>query len=143
MSHVLEHLPKEKTIAILSSIGTRLLKESGALLVMVPNAQSHTGCYWMYEDWTHETLFTAGSLLYVLRAAGFQDVVFHDPYGIAGVDWKRRIIKRLLLRYYDARLKFWNRVTSSSFHLPSPRIYSFELKAVARYRSHTGHALSP
>ena len=132
MSHVLEHLPKKETISVLRSIGSNLLSSNGSLFVMVPNAQSNTGAYWMYEDWTHETLFTAGSLLYVLRRAGFADVTFADPQGLAGVTGLRRLAKRFLLLLYNARVDFWNRVTSSAFHAPSPRIYSFELKAIAQ-----------
>lgn len=43
---------------------------------MMPNAQSNTDCYWAYEDFTHYTLFIAGSLLYVLREAGFTNIEF-------------------------------------------------------------------
>lgn len=136
MSHVLEHIPKKETISVLTSIRTRILKPNGMLLVMVPNAQAHTGCYWMYEDWTHETLFTAGSLLYVLRVAGFPEISLCDPQAIEGNSLKRRIVRRLLLPLYDGQLRFWNWVTASAFHAASPRIYTFELKALARvYRT--------
>ena len=38
--------------------------------------QLNTDCYWAYEDFTHYTLFIAGSLLYVLREAGFTNIEF-------------------------------------------------------------------
>jgi 2-polyprenyl-3-methyl-5-hydroxy-6-metoxy-1,4-benzoquinol methylase len=75
MSHVLEHIPKEQTISTLCSIHS-MLKEGGSYIVMVPNAQSATGVYWMYEDFTHYQLFTAGSLRYTLMAAGFEKIAF-------------------------------------------------------------------
>ncbi len=51
----------------------------------MPNAQSHTGCYWAYEDFTHNTLFTAGSLLYVLKMAGFAHIEIIDKDALVGV----------------------------------------------------------
>jgi 2-polyprenyl-3-methyl-5-hydroxy-6-metoxy-1,4-benzoquinol methylase len=130
MSHVLEHIPKEQTIDTLKAIRS-MLAPGGAFIVMVPNAQSHTGVYWMYEDFTHHLLFTAGSLKYVLMSAGFDSIDFLDPKCLMGLSpwaqWKRKT----LLRLYEIQLNFWNRVTASSFHKPSPRIYSFELKARA------------
>ena len=71
MNHVLEHVPKGEIIPTIVHIRQRLLKSGGVFYVSVPNAQSPTGCYWAYEDFTHSTLFTAGSLLFVLRSAGF------------------------------------------------------------------------
>lgn len=131
MSHVLEHFPKDQIVPLLRRVKA-LLKPGGALVVMVPNAQSHTGCYWAYEDFTHHTLFTAGSLYFVLRSAGFEAVEFLDPECLEGVGFLKRQIKRLLLFFYKANLALWNRVTSSSFHGPSPKIFSYEIKALAR-----------
>ena len=67
MSHVLEHLPKEDIIETISYIRNYLLAEDGRFIVMVPNAQSNTHAYWAYEDFTHNTLFTSGSIYYVLK----------------------------------------------------------------------------
>ncbi|MBK7370676.1 MAG: hypothetical protein IPJ09_04415 [Saprospiraceae bacterium] len=75
MSHVLEHIEKINIIDTLITIKSYLLAESGSFVVMVPNAQSVTGAYWMYEDFTHTTLFTSGSIYYVLKSQpknGFQ-----------------------------------------------------------------------
>lgn len=132
MSHVLEHIEKSEIVATLDAIRTHLLNDGGALVVMTPNAQSHTGCYWAYEDFTHTTIFTAGSLYFVLRSAGFQQVEFIDPAGCAGSSALGRILRRALVCWYRTRIAFWNRVTGSSFHLPSPQIFTFELKALAR-----------
>ena len=76
MSHVLEHIEKPQIIDTLSIVRKKLLSENGKLVVMVPNAQSNTDSYWAYEDFTHTTLFTAGSLFYVLKAAGFDTLNF-------------------------------------------------------------------
>ncbi|MBL0306338.1 MAG: hypothetical protein IPQ25_09965 [Chitinophagaceae bacterium] len=81
MSHVLEHIEKEKIIDTLIHIRKNLLKKGGVFLLMVPNAQSYTGAYWRYEDFTHNIMFTAGSCIYVLKAAGFENIEFIDPDG--------------------------------------------------------------
>lgn len=132
MSHVLEHLAKEQIIETLQAVRSELLAPGGSLLVMVPNAQSNTGCYWRYEDFTHTTLFTAGSLHYVLKAAGFASVEFVDPDGTAGNPWPVKLVRRFLLAVYRLKLRFWNRVTRSAFHRPSPQIFTYEVKALAR-----------
>jgi len=131
MSHVLEHIPKEIMPAELAAI-KEMLAPGGAYIVMVPNAQSNTGPYWMYEDFTHTTLFTAGSLKYVLLGSGFKSVEFVDPKCTAGLNAWAKAKKLFFTRLYEINLNFWNRFTSSSFHVPSPRIYSFELKAKAK-----------
>jgi len=59
MSHVLEHIDKESIIDTLIHIKKYLLAEGGIFLLMVPNAQSYTGAYWRYEDFTHNIMFTA------------------------------------------------------------------------------------
>jgi 2-polyprenyl-3-methyl-5-hydroxy-6-metoxy-1,4-benzoquinol methylase len=128
MSHVLEHIPKEKCIDTLVAI-RQMLAPGGSYIVMVPNAQSNTGVYWMYEDFTHHLLFTAGSLTYALQSAGFKQIEFLDPKCLKGLSSFGRWKRKTLLRLYEIQLNFWNRVTASSFHKPSPRIYSFELKA--------------
>lgn len=131
MSHVIEHLKKEEIIPMLSRVKS-ILKPSGAVVVMVPNAQSHTNAYWAYEDFTHSTLFTTGSLYYVLRAAGFSTVEFIDLNCTEGLSIIKRTLKTVLLSIYRVNYKFWNRVTSSTVHAPSPIAFSFEVKAVAR-----------
>lgn len=132
MSHVLEHVDKDKIIDTLIAIKTSLLKEGGAFVVMIPNGQSNTGGYWMYEDFTHSTLFTAGSIIYVLKSAGFEEINFLNPDGTDDMSFVKKFIIKTLLSWYRFKEDFWNMVTQSSFHKPSPRIYTFELKVLAR-----------
>jgi SAM-dependent methyltransferase len=130
MSHVLEHLPKHEIIGTLRLVRSAL-RPGGRLFLMVPNAQSSTGPYWAYEDFTHSTLFTSGSVLYVLRQAGFGGIRFLDPAATADASWPGRLVRAALLPLYRARLAFWNRVTGSAWHAPSPPIFSYEIKATA------------
>jgi hypothetical protein len=131
MSHVLEHLPKNEIIPTLSRLRARLMTPQSKLFIAVPNAQSNTGAYWAYEDFTHSTLFTAGSLLFVLKSAGFRNVRFLNPDGTAGCGILNRNAKKILLKLYEMNLQFWNSVTSSYYHAPSPRIYTYDLQVIA------------
>lgn len=130
LNHIIEHIPKDKIIATLAFIRNDLLAINGKILLSVPNAQSNTGCYWAYEDWTHTTLFTSGSLLYVLRAAGFEKVNFLDTDCSAGKGFLS-LLRKPLLALYRANHYFWNKVTCSYYHEPSPKIFSYEIKAMA------------
>ena len=132
MSHVLEHINKDNIIETLRYIKEKLLTPGGGLYIQVPNAQSNTGCYWAYEDFTHHTLFTAGSLEFVLKTVGFKDIRFVDPDCTEGIGILRKTAKKALLWLYVTNMDFWNWVTSSSYHRPSPRIYSYEIKAIAQ-----------
>ncbi len=131
MTHVIEHINKEEIIKTLTEI-KNTLTATGALYLTTPNAQSNTGSYWMFEDFTHTTIFTSGSLIYVLRSAGFDTIEFLDPADLARHSPIARIIKKIFLKIYKLNKKFWNKVTASSYHKPSPEVYSFELKVLAK-----------
>ncbi|MCS7232153.1 MAG: hypothetical protein RMJ67_08465 [Elusimicrobiota bacterium] len=130
--HVIEHIPKDKVIETLSLIKKDFLAQNGMALIAVPNAQSNTDCYWAYEDWTHTTLFTSGSIYYVLRAAGFTEIEFLDIDCTLGLPIHKKLIRKFLLKLYIANKNFWNRVTSSSYHKPSPQIFSYDIKVKAK-----------
>jgi len=130
MSHVLEHFPKDEMISRLIQIRT-LLKDNGKIVIMVPNAQSNTGAYWAYEDFTHHYLFTSGSIYYVLKAAGFSKVDFIDIDCLEGLKPSKKLVRKLFLSLYRMNFNFWNRITASSFHRPSPQIFSYEIKVSA------------
>lgn len=130
-AHVLEHLHKNSVIDTLKAIKS-MLTSNGTLYIVVPNGQSNTNCYWAYEDFTHFTLYTSGSLMYVLKSAGFNNVNFIDPEALSGLKPIKRILRKYLLKIYKLNYNFWNRVTFSQFQPGSPLIFSFELKAIAK-----------
>lgn len=131
LNHVLEHIPKSQTIETLKNV-RQMLSVDGVLFLAVPNAQASTGCYWAYEDFTHETLFTAGSAYYVLSKAGFSEIQFIDRDCTEGLPILKRAFRKALLNIYRKRYLFWNYVTGSALHQPSPNIFSYEIKAIAR-----------
>ncbi|WP_104696972.1 MULTISPECIES: class I SAM-dependent methyltransferase [unclassified Helicobacter] len=131
LMHVLEHFPKEKIIPLLKHFKDHFLTQSGKIFISVPNAQSNTGCYWAYEDFTHQTLFTAGSLIYVLKMSHFQTIQIIDKDCTEGLNLFKKIIRKAFLALYRLHIKFWNCITGSSFHSPSPEVYSYEIKVLA------------
>ncbi len=132
LSHIIEHIPKENIIDTLVLIKKEFLQTNGKLLVAVPNAQSNTDSYWAYEDWTHTTLFTSGSLYYVLKAAGFDKVDFLDIDCTLGSQSKiKTFIRSFFLKIYIANKNFWNKITCSSYHKSSAQIFSYEIKCRA------------
>lgn len=130
MSHVLEHLDKNKVISTLAHIRTNILKDTGKLLLMVPNAQSPTGTYWAYEDFTHNTLFTPGSIIYVLKSAGFQSITFIDKDGFYASKGLKKVIKKGLLKLFKLVENVKLFIVGASYHKPSPIIYTWDLKVL-------------
>ncbi len=130
MSHVLEHIPKGETLSTLKLIFS-MLKPGGKFLVMVPNGQAPNHSYWMWEDFTHYTLYTSGSLHYVLSASGFKEITFLDPHDLLDKSGLKRIFKRFFQYLFRFFTNFWNSVNSSGYHFASPVIYTWELKAKA------------
>jgi hypothetical protein len=102
------------------------------VIITVPNAQSNTGAYWAYEDFTHEYLFTSGSIYYVLTLAGFRQIEFIDIDCTEGLPIIKKLVRKILLKMYKAKVHFYNKITCSSFHKQSPEIYSFEIKVLAK-----------
>lgn len=130
MSHVLEHLPKAEMVPQLKNIHA-LLKPDGKLIVAVPNAQSNTGAYWRYEDFTHNYLFTSGSIYYVLAAAGFTDIRYLDVDCTTGLGFVSKYIRKSFLYFYRLNYIFWNKITASAIHASSPIVFSYEIKVMA------------
>ena len=131
LSHVLEHIPKDAVIDTLKVIKQKFMSEESCLLIAVPNAQSNTDCYWAYEDWTHQTLFTAGSLYYVLKAAGFEGIDFVDVDSTEGRSVLQKCFRKLFLALYKGNKWFWNLVTNSGYYREFDDIYSYEIKCCA------------
>jgi 2-polyprenyl-3-methyl-5-hydroxy-6-metoxy-1,4-benzoquinol methylase len=128
MSHVIEHLEKQHIITTLRDIRKNLLNQNGTMFIAVPNAQSNTGSYWAFEDFTHSTIFTSGSIYYVLKSAGFEIINFIDIDCTAGMPWYKKMLKITALKLFKLKRKLENYATSSSYHKSSPDIFSYEIK---------------
>jgi SAM-dependent methyltransferase len=77
---VLEHIPREETLEMLSTI-YNALKPGGVFTVRVPNMASLLADYSMHLDFTHQVGFTEFSLIQVLDQVGFTQhkIVRHKP----------------------------------------------------------------
>ena len=67
---VLEHIPNDTVLEVVSSISSAL-KPEGRFLCSVPNANSAIAERWRYNDWTHHNSFTEHSLDFLLFNGGF------------------------------------------------------------------------
>lgn len=67
---VLEHLEKPSQLILLREI-YRSLKETGFLVLTVPNAMTPLGTFFEQIDWTHHCSFSPTSLGFILKNAGF------------------------------------------------------------------------
>lgn len=95
---VLEHVPREETVALLAAL-RRALAPGGKLIVQVPNAQNPDGLLYRYGDFTHTAGFTEYSLAEVFRAAGYSRWTFA---GFEFLPWKgkRATVHRALRSLY-------------------------------------------
>lgn len=81
---VIEHLPREQVIPILSAIFQSLTPGS-SVIIQTANVANPAGMFVRHIDFTHESGFTENSLRQVLRAVGFKDndiEVSGKPLGI-------------------------------------------------------------
>jgi 2-polyprenyl-3-methyl-5-hydroxy-6-metoxy-1,4-benzoquinol methylase len=93
MLHVLEHVPKQTVIPLVTAAHAAL-RPGGALLIEVPNmGDPLNGLYYRYADFTHEVGFTAESLRYVLTKGGFTDVELLPQVGATSTP--ARLVQRL------------------------------------------------
>lgn len=72
----LEHFEKKEILGVLD-ICFNALREGGAIIIQVPNAESPFGARMRYGDFTHEIAFTSGSLSQVLRTVGFNKITLY------------------------------------------------------------------
>jgi len=87
LTDVLEHIPKELTLPILSG-AHQALAPGGCLVVRVPNLAAFSGPYRRYMDFTHEVGFAEMSLSQVFRNAGFQKMQMHRDKSAFRSRWK-------------------------------------------------------
>lgn len=100
---VLEHFSKNEIIAIMPLCFSSL-KNQGALIIQVPNAESPFGGRSRYGDFTHEISFTVSSLSQLLRMTGFTKFDFFSTQPrVTGV---RSFIRFILWKFVESIYKF-------------------------------------
>ncbi len=107
LNDVLEHIPKEKVIPLLSLLRAGL-KAGGKLILKTPNMGNFFSVFLRYKDFTHEFGFTERSLRQVLWLAGFRDITVFGPEAPCAKNLKGRlqcVFKRLI--YFVLYKLFW------------------------------------
>ena len=89
---VLEHFTPEDAVILLQSV-SHLLTIDGRVVVRVPNMSSPLALGVQYNDVTHRTAFTPGSIRQVASVAGLNTVVVCSQ---AYTSWYREIRERIL-----------------------------------------------
>ena len=94
---VLEHFSKLDSAEVLELVHSSL-KESGKLILHVPNAEGVFGMSIRFGDLTHEECFTKSSISQLLKTCGFSSItLFEEKPIIHGIySFLRRIIYELL-----------------------------------------------
>ena len=104
---VLEHFTPEDAAALLESIGG-LLAAEGRIVVRVPNVASPFGLNLQYNDVTHRTAFTPGSLSQVARAAGFEAVsIGPQAYSSRRREFRERLLTGVLTWFLAMPPSVW------------------------------------
>lgn len=141
--HVLEHISREHTVALLREFG-RCLRGGGLLSVKVPNALSLAAGYACYGDFTHVVHFNEKSLGQVLEAAGFDtnriEFVRHPPM----LFWSGRHPARAVLRLLNRLRWHLNQWLHRAIYVlsdvhPAPRVFEAEIEALAVKADTTPH----
>ena len=116
MLDVLEHIPKNEVISILSNIRNRLTK-NGKLIIQVPNLQAPFGYLHHFNDFTHFSGFVEHSLSQVVKASGFKRTVFY-PFEETVDKSFRYLLKKQLREIYWLVIRVLRWLNNS----PNPKI---------------------
>lgn len=135
-NHVIEHLPRESTIALLREF-RRCVADGGYLNIKTPNAACLLGGYHGFGDFTHLVQFNELSLLQVLEQAGFAieqvELITHPPK----LFWSWRYPVRAMLRVLN-RIRWYlnNFVHHAACILldlrPALKVSEWELEVLVR-----------
>ena len=81
-NHVMEHFPRADSLDLAGALYDALAP-GGTLLVTVPNAMSPWMGYYLFDDLTHDHLYTPHSLASSLASAGFANITIHPEAPVA------------------------------------------------------------
>lgn len=134
--HVLEHIPREHTVALLREF-YRVLKPAGYLNIKVPNASYLLAGNHLYGDFTHVVHFNELSLPQVLEAAGFarERIEFIPKPPLLFWSWRHplRAGLRLLNRLRWHLHKGLHRLLCVLIDLhPMPKAFEWELEVLVQ-----------
>lgn len=124
MNDVLEHVPKERVLEMLS-LAHAHLRPRGRLALRVPNMSNPLNLRTRYVDFTHEVGFSKESLQQVLRVTGFEVETVFGAFRPHPRWWLRWLFDGLLWRLFRV-------IHKRVLHLPAEVIRGKNLIAVGR-----------
>lgn len=127
MLDVLEHVPREVAIDLLSSV-RGALTERGIAIIQVPNLQAPFGYLHHFNDITHVVGYVEHSLSQVLLAAGFVDIMFCGLDELYQSNYKTKI-KRFLRPIFQWVVRALRAINAN----PNPKILDPVFYAIVRH----------
>lgn len=136
LHHVIEHVQRDQTIALLRLLYDRLAP-GGYLSIRTPNANALGAGYHCLGDFTHVVAFNERSLLQVLEHAGFLpcDIVIvpKKPRRFISIRHPLRMLARTLNRVRWTLNRLFHRAIYLLGDLqPLPTSFDWELEVLAR-----------
>ena len=105
---VLEHFSPDDAVALLKSI-TNLLTSDGKIVIRVPNMSSPLAMDVQYNDVTHRTAFSPGSIRQVASVAGLEPVIIRaQAYTSRYKEIRERILTTILSWFIAMPPKIWS-----------------------------------
>ncbi len=100
MNDVIEHLPKDEIIPILSC-AYHALKNKGKMVIKTANLKHRWGMAVRYMDFTHTVGFTEESLRQVLRIGGFTNIsLYREIHPIHDIKSFVRVLLKKVLEFF-------------------------------------------
>ncbi|MBF0095031.1 MAG: class I SAM-dependent methyltransferase [Alphaproteobacteria bacterium] len=107
MFDVLEHFTAEDGADLLRGLAP-LLAPGGRVVIRTPNMASPWGLGVQYNDVTHRTCYTPGSLSQVAKVAGFRLLAVHpQAYGSWGREFRERLLTGVMSSFLAAPPHIW------------------------------------
>jgi cyclopropane fatty-acyl-phospholipid synthase-like methyltransferase len=105
---VLEHFGTDDAVALLAKIAS-VLKPQGRVVIRVPNLASPFGLGMYFNDVTHRSAFSPGSIRQVARAAGYETVaVVPQAYSTTFKEVRERVFTKTVSWFLAAPPAIWS-----------------------------------
>jgi 2-polyprenyl-3-methyl-5-hydroxy-6-metoxy-1,4-benzoquinol methylase len=109
---LIEHFTKDESLEILETLN-KALKFDGLFVVQAPNGEALFSGRMRYGDFTHEMVFTRGSLNQILTTTGFKDTEFY-PTGPVSKGIKSTV-RYILWKGIETVLRLYMAIEAGSF----------------------------
>lgn len=99
LSHVIEHIEKDKLLDFLNNI-RKILSKNGLLILVAPNSAAYfNSAANRYGDYTHQIGFTNISLKQILTMTNYSSISIYNYYGVANM--VTVFFRKILLKIFE------------------------------------------